>query len=102
MPSRTITETDPKQLGPKPPHDERKLDAPGSEQEMRRRPDHGEQTYWGSGRLHERVAIITGADSGIGKAVALAYAREGADVLIGYLPEEESDAQDTVRLVNNA
>ena len=73
---------------------------PGSEQEMTR-PDHGETSYVGSGRLTGRAAIITGADSGIGKAVAIAFAREGADVLISYLNEQE-DAEDTARLVEEA
>jgi hypothetical protein len=66
------------------------------------RPDHGEETYRGSGRLTGRRAVITGGDSGIGRAVAIAYAREGADVLISYLPEEEEDAQETVQLVEKA
>jgi NAD(P)-dependent dehydrogenase (short-subunit alcohol dehydrogenase family) len=60
-------------------------------------PDHGESTYRGSGRLEGKRALITGGNSGIGRAVALAYAREGADVLISYLPEEEDDAQVTAR-----
>ena len=62
------------------------------------RPDHGEDSYRGSGRLTGRKAIITGGDSGIGRAVAIAFAREGADVLISYLPEEEEDAQETAQL----
>jgi NAD(P)-dependent dehydrogenase (short-subunit alcohol dehydrogenase family) len=66
------------------------------------RPDHGEDTYRGSGRLEDRKAVITGGDSGIGRAVALAFAREGADVLISYLESEEKDAQETVRLVEQA
>ena len=61
------------------------------------RPDYGESTYRGSGRLKGKRALITGGDSGIGRVVALAYAREGADVLISYLPEEEDDAQVTAR-----
>jgi NAD(P)-dependent dehydrogenase (short-subunit alcohol dehydrogenase family) len=61
--------------------------------------DHGEQSYRGLGRLHDRVALITGGDSGIGRAVAIAFSREGADVAISYLPEEESDAQETRRWV---
>jgi hypothetical protein len=66
---------------------------PGSEQEMTPKPDHGEETYRGSGRLEGKIAVITGADSGIGKAVAIAYAREGADVVITYLNEhEDADA----------
>nr|WP_197538071.1 SDR family oxidoreductase [Actinoplanes missouriensis] len=66
------------------------------------RPDHGEETYRGTGRLTGRKAIITGGDSGIGRAVAIAYAREGADVLISYLPEEESDARDTAGWIEKA
>jgi len=64
--------------------------------------DHGEESYRGLGRLKDRVALITGGDSGIGRAVAIAYAREGADVLISYLPEEERDAQETRRWVERA
>ncbi len=67
---------------------------PGSEQEMTPKPDHGEESYTGSGRLTDKIAVITGADSGIGKAVAIAYAREGADVVISYLNEHE-DAEET-------
>ena len=66
------------------------------------RPDHGEETYKGSNRLEGKKAVITGGDSGIGRAVALAFAREGADVLITYLESEEKDAQETVRLVEDA
>jgi NAD(P)-dependent dehydrogenase (short-subunit alcohol dehydrogenase family) len=69
---------------------------------MSPRVDHGEQTYRGSGRLQGRRALITGGDSGIGRAVALAFAREGADVVISHLPEERADAQETVRLVQDA
>lgn len=72
---------------------------PGSEQEMDPKPDHGETSYKGSGRLQGRKAIITGGDSGIGKAVAIAFAREGADVLISYLNEEEEDAKETAKYV---
>jgi NAD(P)-dependent dehydrogenase (short-subunit alcohol dehydrogenase family) len=74
---------------------------PGSEQEMTPKPDHGEQSYVGSGRLRDKVAVITGGDSGIGKAVAIAYAREGADVVISYLNEQE-DAEDTRKWVEDA
>ncbi|HET8641780.1 MAG TPA: SDR family oxidoreductase [Pseudonocardiaceae bacterium] len=69
---------------------------------MQPRPDHGEDSYRGSGRLTGRKAVITGGDSGIGRAVALAFAREGADVLITYLPAEEQDAQETAKLVEDA
>ncbi|MEU7935707.1 SDR family oxidoreductase [Micromonospora echinofusca] len=76
---------------------------PGSTQEMTPKPDHGEESYRGSGKLDGRRALITGGDSGIGRAIAIAYAREGADVLISYLGEEEdADARETVRLVEEA
>jgi NAD(P)-dependent dehydrogenase (short-subunit alcohol dehydrogenase family) len=65
-------------------------------------PDHGEKTYRGSGRLTDRVAIVTGGDSGIGRAVALAFAREGADVVLAYLPEEDDDGKVTAGLVEDA
>jgi NAD(P)-dependent dehydrogenase (short-subunit alcohol dehydrogenase family) len=74
---------------------------PGTLGEMNPRPDHGEESYQGSGRLAGRKAVITGGDSGIGRAVAIAFAREGADVLISYLDEHE-DAQDTARYVEQA
>ncbi|NHW87420.1 SDR family NAD(P)-dependent oxidoreductase, partial [Escherichia coli] len=69
---------------------------------MQPRPDHGEQSYQGSGRLNGRKVLITGGDSGIGRAVAIAYAREGADVAINYLPEEEDDAREVVELIKKA
>jgi len=89
---------DPKEEGVKPPMPEQKLKAPGLEADMELKPDYGENSYRGSGKLKGKVALITGGDSGIGRAVALAYAREGADVLISYL-SEEPDAQETVRIV---
>lgn len=85
-------------LGPKPPFPEQPQEVPGLESEMTPAPDYGEESYQGLGRLKGKTAIITGGDSGIGRAVALAFAREGADVLIAYL-NEESDAQETVRIV---
>jgi NAD(P)-dependent dehydrogenase (short-subunit alcohol dehydrogenase family) len=75
---------------------------PGRTAEMDVEPDHGEESYRGSGRLTGKRAVITGGDSGIGRAVAIAFAREGADVLISYLPEEESDARETAQLVEKA
>ena len=74
---------------------------PGTTAEMQPRPDHGEESYRGTGRLTGKKAVITGADSGIGRAVAIAYAREGADVLLSYL-NEDADAEDTARLVREA
>ncbi len=75
---------------------------PGLTGQMQPKPDHGEETYKGSGRLSDKATIITGGDSGIGKAVAIAFAREGADVLISYLEEEDEDAQDTKWWVEEA
>lgn len=83
---------------PKPPFPEQPQNPPGLESEMDPKPDYGEDSYRGSGKLQGKAAIITGGDSGIGRAVALAFAREGADVLIAYL-DEEPDAQETVRIV---
>ena len=93
---------DPKEAGPKPEYPQSAIDAPGSIDEMRPRADHGEESYRGLGRLTDRVALITGGDSGIGRAVAIAYAREGADVLLSYLPEEQPDADDTRQWVEKA
>src|SRR5215210_6796799 len=95
------TNPNPLETGPKPPFDQPPQDPPGTEAEMDPKADHGEETYRGLGRLTDRAAIITGADSGIGRAVALAFAREGADVLISYLSEDE-DAEETRRLVEGA
>jgi NAD(P)-dependent dehydrogenase (short-subunit alcohol dehydrogenase family) len=85
----------------KPPFPEQQQTVPGRTADMRPKPDHGETSYKGSGRLAGKVAIITGGDSGIGRAVAIAFAREGADVLISYLDEHE-DARDTALLVEDA
>ncbi|RJN31245.1 SDR family oxidoreductase [Nesterenkonia natronophila] len=75
---------------------------PGLTSEMSPQPDHGEDSYVGSGKLQGKRALITGGDSGIGRAVALAYAREGADVAIGYLPEEQEDAEASAALIREA
>ena len=93
---------DPKSLGQKPDREQEKIPHPGLTEDMRTKPDHGEESYQGLGRLRDRAAIITGADSGIGRAVALAFAREGADVLFTYLPEEEEDAKETARWIEKA
>jgi NAD(P)-dependent dehydrogenase (short-subunit alcohol dehydrogenase family) len=87
---------------PRPPFDHQpQIRPPGLTREMDPKPDHGETSYRGSGRLQDKKAIITGGDSGIGRAVAIAYAREGCDVLISYLSEHE-DAEETKRLVEEA
>jgi NAD(P)-dependent dehydrogenase (short-subunit alcohol dehydrogenase family) len=92
---------DPKEMGPKPPFPEQRQQPPGLEAQMEPRPDYGELTYQGHGRLTGKAALITGGDSGIGRAVALAFAREGADVLISYL-NETADAEETARVVRDA
>src|ERR1044071_8974204 len=86
---------------PTPPFPEQEQEPPGREAEMQPLADHGEESYVGHGRLKDKVALITGADSGIGRAVAIAFAREGADILCSYLDEDE-DAAETRRLVEEA
>jgi NAD(P)-dependent dehydrogenase (short-subunit alcohol dehydrogenase family) len=95
---------DPTQQYPQPeyPEQDQRDQHPGFETEMQPKPDYGYETYRGMGRLEGKAAIITGGDSGIGRAVALAFAREGADVLFSYLSEEEPDAQETAQVVEEA
>jgi NAD(P)-dependent dehydrogenase (short-subunit alcohol dehydrogenase family) len=97
----TMSTKDPRKIYMQPPYSEKEQPPPGSDEEMSPQADHGESSYKGTGRLKGRHALITGADSGIGRAVALAFAREGADVAISYL-SEETDARETERLVTEA
>jgi NAD(P)-dependent dehydrogenase (short-subunit alcohol dehydrogenase family) len=87
---------------PKPPFPRQQQEPPGLARLMEPKPDHGENSYKGSGRLVGRKALVTGGDSGIGRAAAIAFAREGADVAISYLPVEEPDAQEVVELIRAA
>jgi len=93
---------DPTEQHTQPDTEGEQLEHPGTTGSMGDEPDHGEQSYRGSGRLEGKKAVITGGDSGIGRAVAIAFAREGADVLIAYLPDEEEDAQETAKWVTEA
>jgi len=90
---------DPGSKYPRPPFKSQSQQWPGLANKMEPRPDHGEKSYRGSGRLKGRKALITGGDSGMGRAAAIAYAREGADVAINYLPAEESDAKEVIDLI---
>jgi NAD(P)-dependent dehydrogenase (short-subunit alcohol dehydrogenase family) len=98
------TQRDPREQYPQPeyPEQDQRDQHPGLEAEMQPEPDYGYETYMGTGRLEGKAAVITGGDSGIGRAVALSFAREGADVLISYLEVEETDASETARVVEDA
>lgn len=93
---------DPRQAYPRPPFQEQSQPWPGLAGKMTPRPDHGESSYRGAGKLLGRRALITGGDSGIGRAAAIAFAREGADVAISYLPAEEPDAKEVIALIQQA
>jgi len=93
---------DPRGKYPKPPFKGQHQPWPGLASKMEPKPDHGEKSYKGSGRLTGRKALITGGDSGMGRAAAIAYAREGADVAINYLPNEEEDAKEVIDLIQAA
>ena len=92
----------PRDIYPKGPFPRQPQPVPGLASRMQPRPDHGEETYRGSGKLIGRKALVTGGDSGIGRAAAIAYAREGADVAINYLPVEEEDAREVLKLIRKA
>lgn len=97
-----MTDSDPRNAGPKPQFPQQPQSHPGSARAMDPPADHGEDSYKGTGKLKGKVAIITGGDSGIGRAVAIAFAREGADVAISFLPEEQADADETASVIEQS
>jgi NAD(P)-dependent dehydrogenase (short-subunit alcohol dehydrogenase family) len=101
-PRAPAAKDDPRSKYPKPPFPEQTQPWPGLASKMNPTPDHGETSYRGSGRLAGRRALITGGDSGMGRAAAIAYAREGANVAINYLPAEEPDAREVIELIKKA
>ena len=100
--TRMVPIEDPTSKYPKPPFPEQHQPWPGLASKMQPRPDHGEKSYQGSGRLKGRKALITGGDSGMGRAAAIAFAREGADVAINYLPDEQPDADEVIAFIRAA
>jgi NAD(P)-dependent dehydrogenase (short-subunit alcohol dehydrogenase family) len=99
VPASPASPEDPTTKYPRPPFKAQSQPWPGLARDMDPKPDHGEKSYKGSGRLQGRKALITGGDSGMGRAAAIAYAREGADVAINYLPAEEQDAKEVIDLI---
>ncbi len=98
-PTDLYTMQDPRTQYPQPPFSDQPQPVPGLDGKMTPKPDHGETSYKGNGRLPQRKALVTGGDSGIGRAAAIAFAREGADVAINYLPSEEADAREVIALI---
>ncbi len=102
MPTDLITPQDPRSQYPGPPSSVETQRAPATQTAMSEKPDCGELSYKGSGRLAGRKALLTGGDSGIGRAAAIAFAREGADVAINYLPDEQADAEEVAKYIRDA